>query len=139
MPTEEITPSNLLFSYGTLQQGERAQHHLSTSIYLGAVNTVEPFLLVDCGQFPGLIANATHPLATPIAGELYQIPDTLWPALDDYEGVQHGEYRRTKIRVIDAQQYETCAEAYLWLQGWTHLPVVGSSWKTYRRHHFPST
>jgi len=135
---DELAPSTLLFSYGTLQTGERAHHHLSSAKYLGDVRTIESFLLVDCGQFPGLVAAPSSPSASPIFGELYQVPDHLWPALDDYEGVHLGEYRRTQIRIIDADQQEKTVQAYLWAQQWTHLPVVGSSWKTYRQRHFPT-
>ncbi len=138
MSTEELATSSLLFSYGTLQQGERAQHHLSAARFLGDVHTIEPFLLVDCGQFPGLVADSANPSTTPISGELYQVPEDLWPALDDYEGIHLGEYRRTQIRVTDANHHERTVEAYLWAQQWTHLPVVGSNWKAYRRRHFPS-
>lgn len=138
MPLDELPPSSLLFSYGTLQRGERAQHHLSTAIYLGEVRTTELFLLVDCGQFPGLIAEPTHSSASHIFGELYQVPDHLWPTLDDYEGIHLGEYRRAQIRITDADHSEKTVQAYLWTQEWTHLPVVGASWKTYRRRYFPT-
>lgn len=139
MPLDELPPSSLLFSYGTLQRGEPAQHYLSTAMYLGEVRTTELFLLVDCGQYPGLIANSAAPSTSPIFGELYHIPDHLWPTLDEYEGIHQGEYLRTQICVTDAHHHQKAVDAYLWAQEWTHLPVVGSSWKTYRRRYFPTT
>ena len=129
--------SNLLFTYGTLQQGERAHSFLDTAEFLCAASTHEPVLLVDCGGFPGLVDDESH-RAYSVTGELYCVPQTLWTTLDNYEGVAEGDYIRREITILTDTQELRKANAYIWQRAWSNLPVVGKDWKTYRAETYPA-
>ena len=93
------TPPNdaPLFVYGSLMAGLSAADMLAGATYLGPTRTTEKFALVTLNGYPGLV-----PGTASIHGELYQVPKTLWPRLDRYEGAPH-LYRRALIELDDAR------------------------------------
>ncbi len=81
-----------LFVYGTLMQGGSNHILLAGAELVGRDVTTEGFSMLDLGAYPGLV----RPGPDQIAGELYRIPATLLPILDQFEGVP-GLYLREKV------------------------------------------
>ena len=91
-----------LFVYGSLKAGGSA-HHLLQKAFAeveGVLNQVE--LTVHDG-YPMLRAGSTQ-----VEGEVYRIPDVLWPALDDWEDMPrvYSRRRRTLLDGRDVWVYE---------------------------------
>ena len=91
-----------LFVYGSLKAGGSA-HYLLQKAFAeveGVLNQVE--LTVHDG-YPMLRAGSTQ-----VEGEVYRIPDFLWPALDDWEDVPrvYSRRRRTLFDGRDVWVYE---------------------------------
>ena len=81
----------MLFVYGTLMRGQRAA--LTGAAFLGEA-VVEGFGLYHLGGYP-----AIAPADGRVHGELYEVPDAMWPALDRYEGVP-ALYRRVEVALV---------------------------------------
>lgn len=123
--------TDLLFVYGTLKRGGRNHRLLAAAEFVGPARTEPKFRLIDCGAYPALIEHAEAPLE--IAGELYRIPASLWPALDELEdeGVL---YRRLTLLVTplvddESQAAPVVAFSYIWLGPPNRFPLVaGAEW-----------
>lgn len=128
--------TDLLFVYGTLKRGGRNHRLLAAAEYFGPAQTEPRFRLIDCGAYPALVEHGQAPLA--ITGELYRIPASLWPALDELEdeGVL---YRRITVPVTSLTRItgaDAATEAvplsvftYLWLGRTDRFPLVaGAEW-----------
>lgn len=89
----------LLFVYGSLKRGFRLHAHLQAGTFRGVARTKPGYALYRLGWYPGMVAEAT---SDGVSGELYEVPETLLPVLDEVEGVPH-LYQRTRITI-------TCAE-----------------------------
>lgn len=81
---------NVIFVYGTLKKGHRANYMMDGAEYLGKAVTNNKYDMYDCG-FPKLISNAD---GHPVEVEAYLHPN--WDMMDSYEGVPH-LYRRRVI------------------------------------------
>lgn len=88
-----------VFVYGTLMRGCPAHDLLQSARFVDASRTAPAFELVDLGPYPGLVAGG----ATAVAGEVYEIPDSLLPRLDEYEGP---DYDRSPIQLEDGTRLE---------------------------------
>lgn len=75
---------SILFVYGTLKRGCRANALLGTSVYLGTAFTEPRYRLIDLDDFPGLVEAPEDGLC--VHGELWHIDDDLFDSLDRYEG-----------------------------------------------------
>jgi gamma-glutamylcyclotransferase (GGCT)/AIG2-like uncharacterized protein YtfP len=74
---------------------------------------------------------AGYPMAIPaagahVAGELWGVPDDLWPRLDAYECVPT-LYTRETVRTRDGE----AAELYVWAGATAGLVYVGPDWRTW--------
>ncbi len=86
--------------YGTLKSGHGNNRLLKTAKFIGQCLTVDKFVLMDFGGFPGLFPQTKGFEPTQVQGELWEMDDgdgTL-DRLDALEGHPNW-YRRTKIRV----------------------------------------
>lgn len=128
-------PSDLLFVYGTLLRGERLAHELSGRIAGDVRLAVGRGVLLDLGDYPGLVLDA--PDAGPVRGELVVLAHaaTALAALDEVEGFIGGghrdnlyERRRVTVRSGDGA---------LWL-AWTYVfvgdregarPIASGDWR----------
>ncbi len=93
-----------LFVYGTLMRGECNAERLKSARYLCSLRTAAGFQLVNLGPYPGLLARGTGT----VAGEVFGVPDCLWPSLDAFE-----DHPRVYVRSLVHLQNGTVCHAYL--------------------------
>ncbi len=97
-----------LFVYGTLKRGGKYHDYLEEA-ELVEEQAVAKGTLYDTGMgYPALVLTG----ASLVKGEIYDIPDVLWPALDyleDYSGNPENDlYDKVTIQVTSANKtYET--------------------------------
>ena len=85
-----------LFVYGSLKAGGSA-HHLLAGGFAEAGGTLEHVDLIEFDGYPMLRAGSAR-----VDGEVYRIPDSLWPALDAWEEVPR-VYQRRRRELIDGR------------------------------------
>ena len=102
LPPIHPTVSHLVFVYGTLKQGFR-NFHVNHGRRIGdAWVTVEPHALWICGEWwlPWLRPGAGVDGAQPVQGELYEVDDAGFAAMDRLEQIDEaGWYERVRIAV----------------------------------------
>ena len=86
-----------LFVYGSLKAGGSA-HHLLTGALAEAGGALDQVDLIEFAGYPMLRAGSTQ-----VEGEVYRIPDTLWPALDVWEEVPR-VYQRCRRELVDGRE-----------------------------------
>lgn len=100
-----------VFVYGTLLQEQSNHLYLASGIRVGT-DTLMGFWMFDLGSYPMIVAAADLPQPTRsqlpptqgiIIGELYRIPVSLLPQLDDLEDHPR-EYRRQWVRLGSGSQ-----------------------------------
>ena len=88
-----------LFVYGSLKRGGRHHDELQGAEFLGEVETVPGYALEPVGEYLALVAVPGQ--ETRVSGELFEVSESLLPALDDFEGdayfrgqvaLQHAKY-----------------------------------------------
>jgi gamma-glutamylcyclotransferase (GGCT)/AIG2-like uncharacterized protein YtfP len=80
-----------LFVYGTLRRNQSAADLLAGCVPLAEV-AIEG-TLYDLGDYPALLLYGT----TPVKGEVWRCPVDLLPALDEYEQMDRGLFRRVGV------------------------------------------
>ncbi len=98
-----------VFVYGTLMQGERASGMLADGIYKGEF-VLDDYAMYDLGPFPGI---KEYP-GEKVIGEVYEIPDSLIPRMDSYEG-EGFLYKRVLVSVSN-ETASLDAYVYVYLQ-----------------------
>lgn len=93
----------LLFAYGTLKRGGKYHSYLEEASLVAEQATAKGTLYDTKLGYPAMILSGTDE----IQGEVYAIPDVLWPALDyleDYSGGAETDlYDKLKIQVQTEQ------------------------------------
>jgi gamma-glutamylcyclotransferase (GGCT)/AIG2-like uncharacterized protein YtfP len=104
-----------IFVYGTLMRGESNFSVMRKAKFLGCGTT--PGSVYGYGYAPGAVSSSHKAYrGGVIYGELYLVPDSTKEILDELEGVEHGNYTLTDVRVdmvsgpdegevVDAQIY----------------------------------
>lgn len=87
-------PGFHLFTYGTLRSGDGPAHELLDGCRKVGEGVVHGALF-DLGAFPALLLSGSDP----VPGEVWWCPASKLPALDGYEGVDEGLFRRAATRV----------------------------------------
>lgn len=82
--------TTLVFVYGTLLSGEANHGLLASARRIAATRTQPAFALYDLGAFPGLVAGG----ACSVVGELYEIDEATFAALDHLEDYPRYYQRR---------------------------------------------
>jgi len=120
-----------LFVYGTLKRGHIRHELLHLASYLGQGTTVQPYRLLDCGGYPGLVEGSEEH-AYRVVGEVYEIPASELSGLDAYEGVPQNEYQRREVEVeLDDDKDpgpKLKAQAYFYLNELSILDDIGPVW-----------
>jgi gamma-glutamylcyclotransferase (GGCT)/AIG2-like uncharacterized protein YtfP len=81
-----------LFVYGTLRKGERSEHLLGDSEWIGPAEVGGILYDID-GAHPALVLYGT----TPVKGEVWKCPSALLQKLDEYEELSTGLMRRVGV------------------------------------------
>ncbi|GAB3895376.1 hypothetical protein GCM10028803_11830 [Larkinella knui] len=79
-----------------------------------------PGLVYDLGTYPGAVYDPSS--GSHVHGEIYSVPETLLPTLDEYEG---DEYVRTIVPVETATGFIDCL-VYLFNQPTDSFPPIAS-------------
>lgn len=85
-----------LFVYGTLRTGGRNASKLSACERISGGEVGGVLYGID-GEFPALVLYGN----TPVTGEIWRCPNDMLGALDEFEGVQQGIFRRVGVTVRD--------------------------------------
>lgn len=110
-----------VFVYGTLMQGQRANHMLSGARFAGKVQ-LNDHAMYHLGRYPGIVP---CPGET-VWGELYYVNAEMLAKMDEYE--EEGSlYLRRKVQVLGEDgAYE--AQAYLYNRDVTGCPILRRPW-----------
>tara|TARA_Y100000034_G_C6519057_1_gene223317 strand:- start:122 stop:475 length:354 start_codon:yes stop_codon:yes gene_type:complete len=100
-----------LFVYGTLKRGHRAHPKLErhNAVYVDEAVTSSRYHLYRVGWFPGMVFD--EDIVGGVHGELYEVTEDCFEALDIYEGAP-SLFRREEITLADG----TKAISYLFNQ-----------------------
>ncbi|MFC5049300.1 gamma-glutamylcyclotransferase [Rubritalea spongiae] len=82
-----------VFVYGSLRKGASNAHRMAKANFLCKAMVAGE--LYQVSWYPGLVLNG----ASPVIGEVYEVPRKLMDDLDAYEG---SEYRRLRRMVTDS-------------------------------------
>ncbi len=113
-----------LFVYGTLKRDDRAHYLLKiwNPDFIGEAKTNEDYHIYNQGAFPGLVKDAT--IEGGVHGELFEVSEECMKALDYYEGVGHGLYRREVVLLEDG----STATSYLMLRANKSRRIASGIW-----------
>lgn len=109
-------PDSLLFVYGSLKRGRSNHGELRAAEYLAHARTAPCFALRVIAGYPALVAGTRS-----IEGELYRIPSSALPALDEFEG---DRYVRRELELATGQR----ALAYLARVPHAGVPYLADEW-----------
>lgn len=101
MNTASVAGMNRVFVYGTLKRGFPNHAYMAGATFIAPATTVERFPLLVGGDWftPYLLPEAGEGFQ--VAGELWDVPDAMMPALDDLESTHlPNGYRRVEIDVL---------------------------------------
>lgn len=115
----------LLFVYGTLKQGQRAAARLAGQRCLGSARTGPGFTLYQLDGYPGLVREPDSDAS--VVGELWLVDDPCLHALDAYEGIAEGLYRRESLPIRAPDQPAT-AETYVYARSVAGRRRIGAVW-----------
>lgn len=92
--------TNSVFVYGTLKRGFPNHHYMQGARFLGMARTVEAWPLVIGNQWYSPYLLPERGVGHRVAGELWEVPATMMPALDELESTHlPNGYRRERIAV----------------------------------------
>ena len=114
-------PTTLLFVYGTLKRGGRANRLLAGARFVGPAVTEPRYRLVDLGSYPGLVDAAD---GVAVAGELYEVAVADLPPLDEFE-LAPDLYERRPVTLSGAAGP---AEAYFYNKPVPPAARSGAAW-----------
>ncbi len=121
-----------LFVYGSLKRGFSNHHFLTGQVFRGLATTEHEARMVDCGGFPGIVANLSPP-GYRICGELWEVTPECLQRIDWLEDIDTGLYSRVEWPVVfeasDGARREVLAVIYLYHQSADGLTEVGPYWQ----------
>jgi gamma-glutamylcyclotransferase (GGCT)/AIG2-like uncharacterized protein YtfP len=109
------------FLYGTLKRDGCAAHLLSEAQFLSEASTAPHYRLYSAGWFPVMVEDEE---GQAIQGELWEIPETLLPRLDRYEG---SGYIRTPVK-LGKPFAQIAATTYLYKGSVGGLAEIDRKW-----------
>ena len=117
--------NTLLFVYGTLKRGCCNHAHLAGQRFVGPARTQPGYRLHDLGGYPGLVAQPDA--REGVVGEVWSVDETGLRALDVFEGVHEGLYRREPIP-LQSPFAGKKIDAYLPATPASARPEIGAEW-----------
>lgn len=78
-----------LFVYGSLKRGGRHHAELAGARFLAEAETAPGYAVIQLGDYPALIElteSSPAPGTGVVSGEVFEVPEALLPALDEFEG-----------------------------------------------------
>ena len=106
----------LLFVYGSLKRGQANHRELGAGGFVAMTRTAPHFALRVISGYPALV-----PGSGAILGELYRLPVSALPGLDEFEGPA---YVRQEIELSGGER----ALAYLARVSEAGVPYFGDEW-----------
>ncbi|WP_299019297.1 gamma-glutamylcyclotransferase [uncultured Photobacterium sp.] len=107
-----------VFVYGTLRAGESNHHFLRQASLLGPARLTCGFWLYDLGLYPAAVKCRDE--SRPLVGEVYEIDDDMFAALDELEEYPQ-EYTRELVETDYGQAW-----IYLYRLSVSQLPEIRS-------------
>ena len=120
------TTINRVFVYGTLMKGQRANHYLDGSTYLGRY-LLRDYAMYHLGSYPGIILQKGES----VIGEVYEIPESLWEQMDAYEGEGSLYHRRHAVVENDYNKLEV--QVYIYAHSVEGCPLMREAWDSTNR------
>lgn len=117
--------STLLFVYGTLKRGCCNHAHLAGQNFVGPARTQPGYRLHDLGGYPGIVAQANDRVG--VVGEVWSVDENCLRALDLFEGVHEGLYRREPIPLLPPFAAQK-VDAYVPAPSVADRREIGSEW-----------
>lgn len=117
--------STLLFVYGTLKRGCCNHAHLAGQTFVGPARTQPGCRLHDLGGYPGIAAHAQD--REGVIGEVWSVDAGCLRALDHFEGVHEGLFRREPWP-LQAPFAGQKIDAYVPARPIIDRPQLGSEW-----------
>lgn len=102
----------LLFAYGTLKRGGKYHSYLDEASLVAERATAKGTLYDTGLGYPALVLSGTDE----IEGEVYEIPNVLWPALDyleDYSGEIETDLYDKRVIQVQTNQGELETAVYI--------------------------
>ena len=112
----------ILFLYGTLKRGMKANVLLGGQDYLGPARTVAQYRLYHLGRYPGLVFDPDNGLE--VKGELWAVDEEIVRLLDEYEGAPE-LFARADVAVAD---FFEPVQGYLYNQPVSPGTPSGDEW-----------
>ena len=112
---EKTDLEHAVFVYGTLMQGQRANHMLAGARYAGKCK-LHSYAMYHLGRYPGIVPCEGET----VFGELYYVNSEMLAAMDDYE--EEGSlYLRRTVQVLteDGWRFDEyhCVQTDDWKEG----------------------
>lgn len=112
---------HLIFVYGTLMSGQRANYMLAEADYLGKFRLPD-YGMYNLGRYPGI-----RPLPGGcVWGEVYRVNDTCLERMDEYEG-NGSLYHRTAVIVTGGGRVLR-VQAYVYAHRTNGFPLMAEPW-----------
>lgn len=124
-PPGPASPGTLVFVYGTLKRGGANHHRLADQTFVAATRTTPGWTLYALEGYPGMVAAPGD--ADGVTGELWRVDDTTLAALDEFEGVPEGLYRRERVPLAGPPA-NAMPEAYVYARSVAGRRRLGSTW-----------
>lgn len=115
----------LLFVYGTLKRGCCNHGHLAGQTYVGPARSKPGFILYDLGGYPAIVAEPG--VREGVVGEVWSVDARTLAALDEFEGVHEGLYRREPLPLEEPYTGQSI-DAYVSARPIHGRPRVGTEW-----------
>lgn len=115
----------LLFVYGTLKRGGCNHGHLAGQTYVGPARTQPGYTLYDLGGYPAIVADPGT--REGVVGEVWSVDAPALAALDAFEGVHEGLYRREPLPLEEPYARHSI-DAYVSAQPIQNRPRIGAEW-----------
>lgn len=105
--------TSLVFVYGTLKSGYRANYKLEGGEYIGPAKTPPIFQMFGRGAgFPmiTLVEENGHE----VLGEVYRVNEATMQSLDQYEGVPHFYKRMRVAAIVDKPEWPDPIDVWIY-------------------------